>query len=226
MSGIRKLFVTGVLCALVPTTPAWSVTEISTPTPAYLASTTLLPITVADGTLVGSLSDAQLTMTISPVLEAGTVPAGGWSTWNFPPAVETSTPRVLHAVNYNDLVTSVSLSFSSQLSTFGFEAEPDPFEVHNITASYYSGALLLDSITRSVQGQAGALLFAGTSDVAFDRVVVTSDIDFAMAQFRYALSSSSPVPEPATWAFMIIGFGAIGAAMRSANRKAASPATT
>jgi hypothetical protein len=32
------------------------------------------------------------------------------------------------------------------------------------------------------------------------------------------------VPEPATWAFMIIGFGAIGAAMRTARRRAV-PAT-
>jgi choice-of-anchor C domain-containing protein len=33
------------------------------------------------------------------------------------------------------------------------------------------------------------------------------------------------VPEPATWAFMIVGFGAVGGAMRAARRKAYSLAT-
>ena len=34
-----------------------------------------------------------------------------------------------------------------------------------------------------------------------------------------AFAAASAVPEPATWAFMIVGFGAVGASMRSARRK-------
>ncbi len=37
-------------------------------------------------------------------------------------------------------------------------------------------------------------------------------------------NATAPVPEPATWALMIAGFGAIGATMRSARKSAATRA--
>jgi hypothetical protein len=39
---------------------------------------------------------------------------------------------------------------------------------------------------------------------------------------NFTLADAGAVPEPATWAFMIIGFGAIGASLRSARRRETS----
>lgn len=43
----------------------------------------------------------------------------------------------------------------------------------------------------------------------------------SVRQVRLDLASSAPIPEPATWAMMIFGFGAIGGALR--RKKAAAP---
>jgi hypothetical protein len=54
----------------------------------------------------------------------------------------------------------------------------------------------------------GCALGSGTTFCSDARLTLT-----------YDYTPSSAVPEPATWAFMIVGFGAVGAAMRSARRK-------
>jgi hypothetical protein len=52
-----------------------------------------------------------------------------------------------------------------------------------------------------------------TGPITVNNELVSGSIDFA------------PVPEPATWAIMLVGFGAIGGAMRSTRRKQAGAAT-
>lgn len=44
---------------------------------------------------------------------------------------------------------------------------------------------------------------------------------FVAAQFRDAVTDPGAVPEPATWAMLIVGFGIVGAAMRRRSRRAA-----
>lgn len=47
--------------------------------------------------------------------------------------------------------------------------------------------------------------------------------DFSRTYDRLFVSISDPVPEPATWALMILGFGAIGGAMRRRPTRRAQP---
>jgi hypothetical protein len=40
----------------------------------------------------------------------------------------------------------------------------------------------------------------------------------------FAVSAVAPVPEPGTWALMLLGFGAVGTALRRAPRRTLQPA--
>ena len=179
-----------------------AINPIPQPDASYQARTTKINIVDPDFTDLTSITDGTLTITFSAIREVHTVPGGGWSTWSSPPNSESSTPRVLTADNYDPSATTLTLSFSQPLLTFGVEAEPDPFSVHTITADFYNGATLVGSISLGVDGNAGARLFAAdaTGGTQFTSVVFTSDADFALAQFRYSL-----VPEPSTWAIFIVG---------------------
>ncbi len=162
-----------------------SFAPIPQPDAAYLAATTNIPITIADGTTTTSLADATETVTFSQAMTAATVPAGGWTTWGAPPATESSTPRVLSS----DTSNSVTVSFSRPTATFGVEMEPFDFGSHSMTATFFEGTTQIGSITQDVEGDAGALLFAAsTPDQAFTSVVLTTDGTsggFAIAQVRY-----------------------------------------
>ncbi len=181
-----------------------TLTPIAQPTTGYLSSTTLLAITAPEGSIVGSISDGFLTVSFqsggsSALMDVDAVP-DSWSTWGAPPDTESATPVVLA---FDDpTATAMSFVFDRQLITFGVEIEPDdtsPGNLHDVTATYWLGSTLVGTIDRSVSGNGGALLFAGSGG-PFDRVDVASDLDFASAQFRY-----TPTPEPA--AFWLAGAG-------------------
>jgi hypothetical protein len=184
--------------------------QIPQPNAAYTSSTTLLPITAPDFTNLNTLSDANLTVTFSATMETFTVPTT-WGTWNTPPAVETSTPRVLSPFDFAN-VTSVTLSFSSPLSTFGLEAQPDATSqgAFPVTATFFNGATTLGSINRSLDGVTAAL-FAASSTTPITSVRLTiggnatdpAGTDPGIAQLRYALATQA-IPEPAT-AFVFAG---------------------
>ena len=175
---------------------------IPNPDAGYQASTTKIPLTPPDGTTVTFINDANLTISFDAMRDVHTVPNGGWATWSSPPFSEDPFPRVLTAFQYDPTATTLTLTFSQPLTTFGAEAEPDPFDTHNITAVFYNGAMVVGTISLDLVGDSGARLFAaqGTGGDQFTSVVFTSDIDFALAQFRYVL-----VPEPSTWAMMSLG---------------------
>src|ERR1035437_2822513 len=61
---------------------------------------------------------------------------GSWATWNCPPATESCTPNVL----WNQGFSSLTISFTEPLKTFGFELEPDNFAVEEVTAQFFNGA--------------------------------------------------------------------------------------
>ncbi len=174
-----------------------AIIQFTSPDSTYLGSTTLLPITVPDYTTVTVLSDGRLTINISGSQYAGTI-GSTWATWSLPPESETSTPRTLQTAY------SVDFVFSTPLLIFGFEAEPNPFGPYDLTATFYNGADVVGTITRTVDGNAGARLFAAqTADLMFTSVNATSSVDFAQAQFRYAAA----VPEPGTWLLLAGGVG-------------------
>jgi hypothetical protein len=176
---------------------------ISSPVAAYLNGTTRLNVVQPDFSVVSSLSDASETATFSAGLVALTVPTT-WSTWGSPPNTESATPRVL----WTNGLTSLRIDLSSPVGTFGLEAEPGPIGAFNITASFFDSGGLVGTITRSVNGNAGALLFAAsTTTTSFNRVDLSSSQDFAIANLRY--TSAANVPEPSTVTLCLIGGGVL-----------------
>ena len=218
----------GMLACLVASIPASAAfVQIPQPNAGYTSSTTLIPITnppYPDLTILNSIADPNLTINFSTGLEARTVPPT-WATWNVPPAVETSTPRVLKTPGLGN--TLLTLSFSKPLTIFGLEAEPDPnlnSPTFLVTENFFNGATNVGSISMNVNGNGGALLFAGQATAPtspFTSVNITAGAtDFAIAQLRYQLAPAPPLgtPEPATWMAMAGGLFALAGFRKFARR--------
>jgi hypothetical protein len=158
-------------------------TPIINPDAVYLAITAKIDISgIPFGTSVDSITDGTLTVTFStPIEKRGPVPTG-WGTWSSPPFSEDPRPDVLFAID----LTTLTMVLSRPVTTFGFELEPDPFGRVTFTADFYSGNTLVESISRLVDGDAGARLFARTGE-PIDRVVINGPVDFAIAQVRYTV---------------------------------------
>jgi hypothetical protein len=203
---MKKILMIAVLLALA--TSAYAFTPISQPDASYLSSTTKIDITDPDYTVLSSITDGTLTVSFSPSVEARTV-SGSWATWGSPPDTESSTPRIL----FDSSTTSLWMTLSQPVNIFGFEAEPNPMSVHSMTAEFYNGATWVGSITRDVDGNAGARLFAAGGDV-FTSVYFYTDCDFAVAQLRYA-KGSPPVPEAGSLSLACLGLmGIVGTIRR------------
>jgi hypothetical protein len=161
----------------------------------YVSGTTNISIPGAEFDILNSVSDARLGITFSTPMMVLDVP-DGWGSWNSPPFTESDTPRVL----WTQGPSQVTLSFGTAVQAFGFEAQPDQFGPFTITAAFFSGPDEVGSIVRDVDGNAGALLFAGavtdTTPLITSVQISTGGQDFAIAQLRYELSA---VPEPSSF---------------------------
>src|SRR5215469_2115120 len=116
------------LVAFCVCAPAWAdFIPISEPNAAYLSETTLVPFIAADGTVVSFTTDGTQVLNYSTPLTEFTAPST-WSTWNVPPFVETSTPRV----GSTGGATSLTINLSIPANTFGVEVEPNVFQVNPI----------------------------------------------------------------------------------------------
>ena len=202
----------GILVVFGPTVHAGFV-PIPQPDAAYLSETLLLPIAAADFDVVSSLSVGDLTVTPDTGLVALTVPTT-WGSWGSPPNVESSTPRVL----WTNGATSLTLTFSHAVGIFGVEVQPNTSVVSSILASYYQGANLVGEISLDVDGNGGARLFAASSTTLFDKVVISSTDDFAIAQARVS-------PEPASLTILALGASGGFAAIRARRRSRGAPLT-
>jgi len=161
---------------------AVAASPIENPDAAYLAATTKIDIDqFADGTTLDSISDGTLTVSFSDTVAKLSVP-DTWATWSSPPFSEDPTPSVLSTPG-----NTLTLDLSRPVSIFGFELEPSPFGEFDFTADFYRGDTLVESITRVVNGDGGARLFARENG-AIDRVLITAESDFAIAQVRYQLA--------------------------------------
>lgn len=165
--------------------------EIPRPDADYLRATTKIDIaSLPEFSIHTSVTDGVQTVSFSTPMERLQVP-DSWLTWSFPPESESATPAVL----FTQFENSLTLELARPTSIFGFELEPNLFLVFSFTADFFSGAELVGSITRSVDGFQGARLFAARSDgPPIDRITVSTAEDpfgFAIAQIRY--SAVTPV---------------------------------
>jgi len=172
-------------------------TPIDNPDAQYLAATTKIDIAgLPFGSIQDFITDGTLTVSFStPVEKVGPVP-DGWLTWSSPPFSEDPNPYVLRADT-----TSLVLDLSHYVTIFGFGLEPFPFSDVAFTADFYDNDELVESITRVVNGNAGARLFAREGE-PINRVVITGATGFGFAQVRYQLAS--PIPFLATLAALVL----------------------
>lgn len=208
------------LCALMLAMwviPAHAFTPISSPDSSYLASTTYIDIAaIPDYTNVSSITDGTLTVSFVDPSSGGalsmnkrTAPGVSWATWSAAPDSQRGASDTLPVLS-SEGATAVRFNLSMPVSTFGFEAEPNPFTVHTLTALFYDASgNLLGSISRDVSGNAGARLFAASSTTPISYVVFSGQVYWAAGAFRYALPQGGPViPEPTTMA--LFGAGLLG----------------
>lgn len=184
------------LCALLFSAAASAVfVPVAQPDATYLSATSRLDFLEPDFDVVPSLTDGVQTVTFDLDLVALTVP-DTWGTWGSPPDTELATPRVL----WTNGDTALQMDLSLPALLFGFEAQPNVGDLFDITADFFSAGNLVGSITLSVDGNAGARLFAAANTDPFDQIVLSSQADFAIANVRYA---TQVIPEPGSAALVL-----------------------
>jgi hypothetical protein len=184
-------------------------TAIPQPDAAYTSSTTLIDISgIPDGTTgITSVTDGTQTVSFDQAVEKETAGGSGWATWGSPPNTESSTPPVMFRATTN----SLTLNLSVLSTTFGLEIQGNNFIVSQFLVTFLDQTLNpVGSVNLAVDGDGGALLFAGSTTTSpFASVVInnaSNDADgFAIANLRY-----TAVPEPASVAMIAQAIAAVG----------------
>jgi len=194
ISGISSLY----LCACLTPPARADFVALANPDASYVATTNLLPITGSEFDTVDSVTDGintaffrnpggfgtPLSLTI---FDVGSV----WLSWSAPPFAETDTPPVLDVT-----APGVRISLDQPAVVFGFEAEPQAFGLHTITARFFDASGLAGTITQDLEGDSGARLFAAFDSQGFTDILIGSADEFGIAQLRYG--NTAPVPEPSS----------------------------
>jgi hypothetical protein len=182
-------------------------TQIVQPNAAYTSSTNLISLGyIAEGDSgITSVTDGTQTVSFDLGMTKTAIGAN-WSTWNAPPAVESSTPEVLYQVQAETL----TLTLAVPSTTFGFELQGDASIISDFYVAFMEGANLVGFVNLAVDGIGGALLFAGSTTTSpFTSVIITNTSlnanGFAIANLRY-----TAVPEPASIAMAAQAIAAIG----------------
>jgi hypothetical protein len=182
-------------------------TAIPQPDLAYTSSTTLIDISsIPNGTTgITSVTDGSQTVSFDSEMTKTSV-GEGWSTWNSPPAVESSTPDVLFQTESSTLTMTLGLPST----TFGFELQGNQYVPSQFYVAFMDGVSLVGFVDLEVDGDGGALLFAGSTTTSpFTSVIITNTSlnadGFAVANLRY-----TAVPEPASVVMIVQAIGAVG----------------
>jgi len=180
---------------------AGSFTVVSQPTWRWTGATYLSTPKDPDYTVINSLGPFDFSSGLTELSVPST-----WATWNCAPATESCTPRVL-ATPGNSLTINIEYA-NPDAKIFGFELQPKTQQVDDILVDFFNGNTLLGTIDQLVNGNAGALLFAGVrtsyfrksngeldGGMPFTSVKITdlSGNSFAIAELRAAPEPSAPI---------------------------------
>jgi hypothetical protein len=135
------------------------------------------------------------------------------------------------AVAYFDVSSTIGLSFSTPIAAFGF---------YGTDIGDFNGQLILTlirnggtntvlNVPHTLNAANGSLLFFGVIDTAnpFDAIQFSNTLsgtdffgfdDMIVGDVRQVTGG---IPEPSTWAMLILGFGAVGATLRRRQRQVA-----
>jgi len=176
--------------------------QITSPTAEYLASTTLFSIPGQEFSSLNTLTSGSLTLTFNIFGGKRIVPSS-WLTWSSAPESERPAGANMDVLFFGD-ATKVSMQLSRPVSIFGFEAESNQLSEQNFNAYFYNGDVQVGSFSRTVNGNAGARLFAFQGGI--DRVEFNGTDKFAAAFFRYGDVS---VPEPSSVLLTVSGLAGL-----------------
>lgn len=116
----------------------------------------------------------------------------------------------------------LTISFDSPQQAFGFDTN---FLMEQFIVTIFSGADPLFSQTFTAPGS--NMTFFGFASLGSGITSATingtaGSANFALDNFRFGAAAQAPaVPEPGTWAMLLMGFGAMGAALRRQRRRLA-----
>lgn len=197
----RKLFILGLAATTVMSAPAHAVTTF-TDLSSWQSSVASYERDTDYGANYDDISSVSLNgganVSFSSSVNIRNI-GSGWGTWS-----GGYTGQVL----YTGGGTSITGTFNTAVDAFGFFSEPDPFSIHKFTLTLSDGS----SVSGDFNGASGAG-FLGWAGAGITSFTISSDVDFAFGDF-YVGQVQSAVPEPESWAMMIVGFGLVGAAMR------------
>lgn len=126
--------------------------------------------------------------------------------------------------HFYDVSSTIGISFSTAIAAFGFYATDvgDLGGQLTVTLLHATGPNTVLTVNNTINGNDGSLLFWGVVDTARpftgiqfgDTAAGTDFFGFDQMTLGDIRQVTGGVPEPTTWAMMVLGFGAVGGALR------------
>lgn len=193
-----------------------------------LATASNMAATAQAATIIASgsgLANSQSTITFDQVvLSSGTVVTNQFASFGLTitPGLsyspQTGFPNITGKTlgNFSPSIAGpVTLKFASSLSAAGFNMVSNG-SVYNFEALL--GGVVIESFQSSVDFSSPNN-FYGFSGVSFDAIRINNPSSDSYLIDNVQLGLASAVPEPATWAMMLLGLGLVGGALRSRRRQ-------